>query len=134
VELLKRAGFKKVTLRGDTNFSQTKYLDAWNRDKVNFVFGYDASAKLGAREIIRHSCPLDNLHSNWAYMVMTTLSWNLTRWFALLLPETGRWKKKHAQQKHTVLRMSYNTFLRSFMLIPTQVLSSGRRLKLRLLS
>ena len=40
--------------------------------------------------------PVDNLVSNWAYMVMASLAWTLKAWFALLLPETGRW----AEQAH----------------------------------
>ena len=35
--------------------------------------------------------PLDNLESNWAYMVMASLAWNLKAWFGLSLPEKGRW-------------------------------------------
>jgi hypothetical protein len=31
--------------------------------------------------------PVDNLESNWAYMVMTALAWNLKAWWALTLPE-----------------------------------------------
>ena len=31
--------------------------------------------------------PVDNLVSNWAYMVMTALAWNLKAWLALRLPE-----------------------------------------------
>src|SRR5947209_9249568 len=31
--------------------------------------------------------PLGNLESNWAYMVMTALAWNLKAWWALTLPE-----------------------------------------------
>lgn len=259
VDLVRRAGFKKVTLRGDTDFSQSKFLDAWDEVGVEFVFGYDSTKNLAekadclkksawsklerkkryeiktearsrpedvrarivsereylnirlveehyaefnyrptacakeyrmvvvrkllrhergqkllfpetryffyitnkntreepAREIVRHAntrcdqerligvqksevyslrCPLDNLYSNWAYMVMTTLSWNLTRWFALLLPEEGRWTEKHAEEKHSVLRTNFNTFVQAFMLVPAQIVSSGRRLKLRLLS
>ena len=32
----------KVTLRGDTDFTQTKHLDRWDADGVRFVFGIDA--------------------------------------------------------------------------------------------
>ena len=31
--------------------------------------------------------PVDKLESNWAYMVMTALAWNLKAWWALSLPE-----------------------------------------------
>ena len=30
--------------------------------------------------------PLDNLHSNWAYMVMCSLAWTLKAWMGLCLP------------------------------------------------
>ncbi|MCR9075145.1 MAG: IS1380 family transposase [bacterium] len=42
VKLARRAGFKDILLRGDTDFSQTEHLDAWDADGVRFVFGYDA--------------------------------------------------------------------------------------------
>ncbi len=32
------------------------------------------------------SAPVDNLLSNWAYMVATALAWNLKSWWALWLP------------------------------------------------
>ena len=79
-------------------------------------------------------CPLDNLHSNWAYMVSATLAWNLSRWFALLLPEGGRWKERRREEKTKVLRMNFGTFLSSFMLVPTQVVRAARRVALRLLA
>ena len=257
VKLVGRAGFRKVTLRGDTDFSQTKFLDGWDGKGVEFVFGYDSAANLvveadsledsawsklnresryeikteprsqpenvrdrivqereylnihlleehvaefnyrpkacvkdyrmvvvrkllsyergqkllfpviryffyitnkrddAPREIVRFAntrcdqerligvqksevrslrCPLDNLRSNWAYMVMTTLAWNMTKWFALLLPEEGRWEDKHRGEKKGVLSMGFSRFVRTFMLVPTQVVSTGRQLKLRLLA
>ena len=49
VELCRRAGFKRVLLRGDTAFSMTAHFDQWTEDGVNFVFGYMASASLKDR-------------------------------------------------------------------------------------
>ena len=46
VDLLRRAGFRRVLLRGDTDFSQTRHLDRWDAQGVRFVFGYDANKKL----------------------------------------------------------------------------------------
>jgi hypothetical protein len=47
VLLCLKAGFRKVLLRGDTDFSQTERLDAWDAIKgVQFIFGYDAMPKL----------------------------------------------------------------------------------------
>ncbi len=257
VALVRRAGFRAVTLRGDTDFSQTNYLDGWEADGVNFVFGYAAYANVvgladslpdpawqllergkryqirtaprtrpenvrdrvvaereyhnihlvhehvsefeyrprscrksyrmvvvrkllthergqellfpeiryffyitnrrdvSAREIVRLAntrcdqeriigqqksgvrslcSPLDNLHSNWAYMVIGTLAWNLTKWFALLLPERGRWREKHEAEKHEVLRMNFQTFVSAFVLIPVQVVRTARRIVLRVLA
>jgi hypothetical protein len=40
--LCRDAGFRRITVRGDTDFSQTRHLDRWDADGVRFVFGYDA--------------------------------------------------------------------------------------------
>ena len=37
----RRAGFRSILLRGDTDFSQTKFLDRWDDQDVKFIFGYD---------------------------------------------------------------------------------------------
>ena len=42
VALCRRAGFRDILLRGDTDFSQTTHLDRWDSDGVRFIFGYDA--------------------------------------------------------------------------------------------
>jgi Transposase DDE domain group 1 len=253
-----RGGFRSVLLRGDTDFSQTEYLDGWSADsRVRFIFGYDAMPNLKAiadslpeqvweplhrpgrpeprtgrrqrpenvkegivvaREYenlrlqseqvaefnyqpsacrqtyrmvvvrknisrmkgerclfdeIRYSfyitndwlseayeivftandrcnqenllaqlhngaralkAPLDTLESNWAYMVMTALAWNLKAWWALSLPENpGPWQKKHAQEKKTVLGMEFKTFVSMFVRIPCQIIRTGRKLVYRLL-
>jgi hypothetical protein len=81
------------------------------------------------------SAPVDNLHSNWAYMVMTSLAWNLKSWWALMLPEKpGRWQKKHRAEKQRVLRMEFRTFVNAFIKLPCQIVRTGRRLVYRLLS
>ncbi|MEQ1907095.1 MAG: IS1380 family transposase [Pirellulaceae bacterium] len=46
IEQCRKAGFRKIVLRGDTDFSQTEFLDRWNDDRVEFVFGYDATPNL----------------------------------------------------------------------------------------
>jgi hypothetical protein len=80
------------------------------------------------------SLPLDNLVSNWAYMVMASLAWTLKAWFALLLPEQGRWAEKHRKQKRTVLKMEFKGFLNAFMRLPCQIVRTGGRIVYRLLS
>jgi hypothetical protein len=78
--------------------------------------------------------PVDTLRSNWAYMVMAALAWTLKAWFALCLPETGRWAVRYAAEKAAVLRMEFKAFLHAFMLIPVQVVRTSRRLVFRLLA
>ncbi|MEZ6114955.1 MAG: IS1380 family transposase [Pirellulaceae bacterium] len=46
IKLCKEAGFRKIRLRGDTDFSSTAHLDGWDRDGVTFVLGYDANKTL----------------------------------------------------------------------------------------
>lgn len=46
ISLCRRAGFRRVLLRGDTDFSQTTQLDRWHDDGVEFVFGMDAMPNL----------------------------------------------------------------------------------------
>jgi len=46
IELCHKAGFKKITLRGDTDFTQTAHLDRWDQEDVRFVFGIDARKNL----------------------------------------------------------------------------------------
>jgi len=78
--------------------------------------------------------PVDTLLSNWAYMVMAALAWTLKAWFALRLPETGRWAARYAAEKAAVLRMEFKAFLHAFVLIPVQVVRTSRRLVFRLLA
>ena len=78
--------------------------------------------------------PVDTLLSNWAYMVMAALAWTLKAWFALRLPETGRWATRDAAEKAAVLRMEFKAFLNVFMRIPVQVVRTSRRLVFRLLA
>ena len=43
VTLCRQAGFRKILLRGDTKFAQTRHLDRWDdAGDIRFVFGYEA--------------------------------------------------------------------------------------------
>jgi len=78
--------------------------------------------------------PVDTLLSNWAYLVMAALAWTLKAWFALLLPETGRWGAAYARDKRAVLHMEFKAFLNAFLRVPVQVVRTSRRLVFRLLA
>jgi hypothetical protein len=46
VALVREGGFRRVRLRGDTDFSLTANFDRWSEDDVEFVFGMDAHRNL----------------------------------------------------------------------------------------
>ncbi len=45
-ELCRQAGFRHLTFRGDTDFTQAAHLDRWDQDGIHFVFGLDAQPNL----------------------------------------------------------------------------------------
>jgi hypothetical protein len=49
IALCRKAGFKKILLRGDTDFSLTTEFDRFDADGVRFVFGCDARANMVAK-------------------------------------------------------------------------------------
>jgi hypothetical protein len=257
IGLCRRGGFRRIQLRGDTDFSQTEHLDRWDADHVTFYFGFDAAPNLvkiakelapgrwkqlqrparwqvktqererpdrvkdqvvrarkyevlrlkseevaeftyrptkckksyrmivvrknisvekggkWLRDEVRYffyitndraktaeevvficndrcnqenlieqlsngpralRAPVDSLLSNWAYMVMSSLAWNLKAWRAMWLPEGGRWAEQHRQEKQQVLKMEFRTFVDYFISIPCQILRTGRQLIYRLLN
>jgi hypothetical protein len=257
IALCRKAGFKRILLRGDTDFTQTTELDRWDGEGVEFLFGMDAKPNLVERaenlpkgawkrldraakyevktasrerpdnvkeEIVRRrgfenirleseevaefayrpvacaksyrvvvvrknlsvekgdqvlfddiryffyitndrtstaeevvflandrcnqenlieqlkngvralNAPVDNLVSNWAYMVMGSLAWTLKAWFALSLPEEGRWAEKYRAEKQSVLRMEFKKFLNAFVRVPCQIVRQARRIVYRLLA
>jgi len=77
--------------------------------------------------------PVDNLVSNWAYMVMASLAWTLKAWFALTLPEQGRWSAKYKAEKQSVLRMEFKKFRNAFIQLPCQIVRTARKVVYRLL-
>jgi len=257
IDLCRRGGFRKITLRGDTDFTQTEYLDPWDEGGVRFVFGIDAMKNLyeqaenlpesawkrlqrparyevktnprrrpenvkeqivRAREfenirlvdehvaefsyrptacrktyrvvvvwkdlevtkgqkklfdtercffyitndwdsaveeivfeangrcnqenlieqqkngVCALTAPLDNLESNWAYMVMASLAWTFKAWAALLLPVQGRWREQHETEKRKLLRMDFATFRNALINVPAQIVRTSRRIIYRFLS
>ncbi len=70
--------------------------------------------------------PVNDLESNWAYMVMTALAWNLKAWFALLVPERERGLE--------LLKMEFRGFLQAVIQLPCQIVRTGRKLVYRILS
>jgi len=69
--------------------------------------------------------PVDNLISNWSYMVMAALAWTLKAWFALLTR-----RREHRDQ---LLAMEFRRFLNGMIRIPAQIILAGRCITYRIL-
>jgi hypothetical protein len=80
------------------------------------------------------NAPVDNLISNGAYMLMTSLAWTLKAWAALQIPISGRWKEQHTAEQNKILRMEFKTFIHAMIQIPSQVIRHSRRTVLRILN
>jgi hypothetical protein len=96
-------------------------------DQENLV----AQLKTGVQAL---TTPVDNLVSNWAYMVMASLAWSLKAWSALLVPVAPRHEAKHQAEKRTLLRMEFATYCAAFLQMPCQIVRGGHRWIYRLLS
>lgn len=70
--------------------------------------------------------PVDNLESNGAYRVMAALAWNLKAWYGMLMPNRERGAE--------IVKMEFRRFLRAIILLPAQVIRSGRKIIYRILS
>jgi hypothetical protein len=90
-----------------------------------------AQLKGGVRALY---APVDDLVSNEAWMVMTSLAWNLKAWLALSLAErSGAAGEKDREVKRTVLRMEFKTFVNAFIRLPCQIVNTSRMIVYRLL-
>jgi len=69
--------------------------------------------------------PVNDLVSNWAYMVMAALAWNLKAWYGLLVPNRERGLE--------LVKMEFRRFLNAIMLLPCQVVRTARRVIYRIL-
>jgi hypothetical protein len=90
-----------------------------------------AQLKGGVRALY---APVDDLVSNEAWMVMTSLAWNLKAWLALSLPAAaGRVGAPDRESQRRVLRMEFKTFINAFIRLPCQIVNTSRRVVYRLL-
>ena len=88
----------------------------------------------GARSCTGYRAPVNTLNANWAFMVMAALAWSIKAWVGLSLPVNPRWRKRHVDERNEILRMEFPTFLAAFVMVPAQIVRTGRRIVYRLLS
>jgi hypothetical protein len=110
--------FFYITNREDLTVEQVVALANQRCNQENVI----AQLK-GAVQAMR--MPVTDLNSNWAYMVMATLAWNLKAWFALLMPDRERGLE--------LLKREFRTFLQAIMAVPAQIVRTARKLVYRLL-
>jgi hypothetical protein len=82
------------------------------------------------------SAPLNDLTSNWAYMVIASLAWNLKIWSGLMIKPSGTAKQKEEQAaiKKRLIGMDFTTFRDRVLMVPAQIIKRSRSLVFRLLS
>jgi hypothetical protein len=69
--------------------------------------------------------PLYDLVSNWAYMVIAALAWNLKSWFAMML------HRKADRREH--IRMEFRRFINAIILLPARVIRRARSITIRII-
>ncbi len=115
----------------------------WVREAEEIVLGkHGANGRCHQENLIQQlqsgvyalTAPTDHLESNWAYMVMTALAWNLKAWAALSLPEIGRWRDKYRAEKLWLLGVEFKTFVNAMVAIPCQLVRQAGRLLFRVLN
>lgn len=82
------------------------------------------------------TAPLNDLTSNWAYMVIASLAWNLKVWSGLMIQPSGTAKQKEEQAaiKSKLIGMDFTTFRDRVLMVPAQIIRRSRSLVYRLLS
>jgi len=110
--------FFYITTRTDLTAAQVVFLANDRCDQENVI----EQLKNGVNAI---RMPVRDLPSNWAYMVMASLAWSLKSWYGLLMPSQKLGRK--------IMRMEFRRFLHGFILLPCQILRTGRKIVYRLL-
>lgn len=69
--------------------------------------------------------PSDTLVSNWAYMVIASLAWDLKAWYGLLMP--------YRSLGLSIVKMEFKGFVNTFINIPCLIVKTGRKIWYRVL-
>ncbi len=147
--------YRMVVVRKDVEVSKGQQI-LFNEPHYFFYITNEPRSTCSSRQVVFHAndrcgqendisqlhacgalaAPLDNLVSNWAYMVIASLAWTLKCWSGLMIRPQGTEKQKATQTevKHHIVRMEFHTFLQTIIQIPAQIVRTSRRLIYRLLS
>lgn len=72
--------------------------------------------------------PSSGLDSNWTWMLIGALAWNIKQWMGVSLAQKMR------KAGSEIRRMEFRRFLRSVVLLPCQLVHTARRTVLRVLA
>jgi hypothetical protein len=97
-----------------------KQLVQFYRDRADHENDIE-QLKNGVRAL--HS-PSDSLISNWAYMVIASLAWDLKAWYGMLMP--------YRHLGLSILRMEFKRFTNIFIRIPCLIIKTGRQICYRI--
>lgn len=110
--------FFYITTRTDLTAAEVVYCANERCDQENVI----EQLKNGVHAM---RLPVYDLVSNWAYMVMATLAWNIKSWFAMMM---------HLKSdRDAYIRMEFRRFVNSIILIPCRVVRRARRIVVRLI-
>ena len=110
--------FFYVTTRYDLSAAEVVELANGRCDQENVI----EQLKNGVNAL---RMPVDNLVSNWAYMVMAAQAWNFKAWFALMV--------RFKDRRMDLLKMEFRKFLHAIICLPCQIIRQGHRIIYRLL-
>jgi len=110
--------FFYITTRSDLTASEVVYCANERCDQENVI----EQLKNGVNAM---RLPVYDLVSNWAYMVMAALAWNIKSWFAMMM---------HLKRdRDTYIRMEFRRFINSIILIPCRVVRRARSIVVRII-
>ena len=141
VVLRKRLGTDQGQLRLFEEYRYFFYITN-DRDKTTEEIVFSANDRCDQENLIAQlkggvaalTTPVNDLVSNWAYMVMASLAWSLKAWSALMVPVEPRHAAQHTAEKRTWLRMEFATFCAAVIQMPCQIVRGSKRLIYRLVS
>jgi len=110
--------FFYITTRDDLSADQVVRCANQRCDQENII----EELKNGVNAL---RVPLYDLVSNWAYMVIATLAWNIKSWFAMMM------HLQHDRERY--ISMEFRCFLHSIILIPCRVVRRARSVVIRLI-
>ena len=147
--------YRMVVVRKEIDVTSGQHL-LFDKEKYFFYITNETADDVPAREVVRGgnqrcnqentisqlkachalSAPLNDLESNWAYMLFASLAWTLKIWSGMMIRVQGNagQRRTRKEARNRVIRMEFATYLNSLMLIPAQIIRSARQKTFRLLN